>query len=559
MLRFYFTRHDIPTLQTPYSSPFKLKSSAAYAGKILPLSHLYVTSNHYVDYLTTALGDEHKGKLEELDSAQQQLLLKHPSFPVDFKNRQFNSVRELRAAVIKVTGDAAEINFVVINGIGNGLGDNYLGLGALQRLTNLLAPTQVNFHLMQELDQRITPVYQHQNNVTMHCNVMPMNQFFSMDFHIDLDGLVNMPHFDHIPAAHFNTHAFSINRLVPNTNLQAKITTNPNKTEDMRSIIAERLDQEKKTVLLHPVSSSPLRTLPSKQSAHIVRELIAAGFNVASAFRHDKPPKGFIDLSENCNSIEDLIHIVNAVDAVISVGTVVYHLSAALGKPTILLPTVLPDVRSAELLPEVKTWLPDNNQSFIQNLHKSDDPKHLATANKIWLNLKPEDLAKATHQHINSFLSNESGHRRAPTAPKRVAVILPSIGRLGQLTNCLDALIEVDGFDPLRLYTVTNNQHFSNNLYQSIQYALNDGCDFVWLLNQNTKITPDLLQLAFKQFQENQQQEIIGEQIPHLEKSPLLGNANKSTDKSLNKLALTAWSQFSSSILKVNALKFIDT
>ena len=554
MLRFYFTRHEIPTLQTPYSSPFKLQSAAAYAGKILPLSHLYVTSNHYVDYLQSALGDEHRGQLEELDAKQQQLLVKHPSFPVDFKNQQFNNIRELRAAFIKVVGDAKKVNIVVINGIGNGLGDNYLGLAALQRLTNLLAPTQIHFHLMQELDQRIAPVYQDQNNVTMHCNIMPMNQFLAMDFHIDLDGIINMPHFDHVPAAHFNTHAFSINRLVPTTNLQAKITTDPIKTQQMRSIIIEQLNPNQATILLHPVSSSPLRTLPSKQSAQIVRALIAEGFNVVSAFRHDNPPDNFLSLSEHCNSLEDLIHIINAVDGVISVGTVVYHISAALSKPTILLPTVLADVRSAELLPEVTAWLPKDSQSYIQNLHKSDKAEHLAVANKIWLNINASDLAKATQQHINSFVTLESGHRQAPMAPQRVAVIVPSIGRLGVLTACLDRLITVNGFDPLRLYVITNDQAFCNNLYQGIQQALNEGCDYVWLLNQETKIAADYLQQALQYFDDNPQQKIRGDSTFKLEKNPLLGSANQSVDESLNQASLAAWSNFSSAVVKATAL-----
>ncbi len=554
MLRFYYTRHDIPTMQTPYSSPFKLKSAAAYVGKILPLSHLYVTSNHYVDYLKTALGDEHQGKLEELDSQQQQLLVKHPGFPVDFKNRQFNSIRELRAAIVKVVGDTDTVNIVVINGIGNGLGDNYIGLGALQRLTNLLAPTRVQFHLMQELDQRIAPVYRHQSNVTMHCNVMPMSQFFKMDFHIDLDGLVNMPHFDHIPAAHFNAHAFSVNRLIPKTNLQAKITTDSVKTLKMRTIITREFDKKQKTVLLHPVSSSPLRTLPSQQSAQIVRALIAAGFTVVCAFRHDKPPNGFVDVSEHCNSIDDLTHIINAVDAVISVGTVVYHLSAALSKPTVLLPTVLPDIRSAQLLPQVRTWLPKNNQNFIQNLHKSDAPEHLAMAKKIWLNLDPEELAQETQRHIDSFHKTQSGHWHAPTAPKRVAVIVPNLGQLTVLTKCLDNLIKVQGFDPLRLYIVANNEHFCRNLYHSFQQALNDGYDFIWLLNENTQIAPDYLQVAFKQFQENSQLDIIGEHINSKEKNLLWG----SVDESLNQASLKAWSRLSTSVLRASRKKIPD-
>lgn len=513
MLRFYFTRHELPTLRTPYSSPFKLESAAPYINKPLPMSHLYVTSNHYVDYIYVALGEEHKSKLEELGSEHRTKLIKHPRFPLDLKNKQFKTVSELHAMITSRVGDAREINIVIINGIGNGLGDNYIGLGILQRFTKLLAPINVNFHLMQELDQRIAPVYAHQANVTMHCNVMSVEKFMSMDFYIDFDGIDNMPHFDHVPAAHFTAHAFSINQLIPKINLQAILRIDQEKAQGMRQIIAERLDPRRATVLLHPLASTPLRTLPNNKSANIVKELIAEGFNVVTVFAHNNPPEGFADLSEHCNSIDDLLHIVNAVDGVISVGTVVYHLASALSKPTVLLPTVKADVRSAELLPEVKTWLAINSEGFIQNLHKSDDPKHLEIANNIWRNLHPIDLAKATKQHLESFITKKSGETLAPKAPKRVAVIVLNAGNVAQLTSCLDALTNVNGFDPIRLYTKQLEKGLNVDLFQELQQAMTDGCDFIWALNSATEVASNYLTTALEQFQQDPDLELIGDSV----------------------------------------------
>ena len=137
--------------------------------------------------------------------------------------------------------------------------------------------------------------------------------------------------------------------------------------------------------------------MPSAKTAQIVAALIEQGFNVVSAFKHSNPPAGFIDLSEHSNSFDDLVHIINAVDGVISVGTVVYHVSAALGKPTILLPTVQADIRSAELLPEVTTWLPEASRALILNLHHSDHPKHLTIAKQVWNNINAAELVKAIH------------------------------------------------------------------------------------------------------------------------------------------------------------------
>ena len=556
MLRFFFTRHLLPTLQTPFSSPFKLESAAPFINKPLPMSHLYVTSNHYVDYIKVALGNEHQHKLEELDSNQQKKLTEHSTFPVSFQNRSFKSIRELHDAVTQVVGNANEINLVIINGLGNGLGDNYIGLGALQRLTNLLAPRQVNFHLMQELDQRIAPVYEHQSNVTMHCNVMSIEKFMKMDFYIDFDSIDNMLDIDSIAAAHVNAHAFSINHLVPKTNLQALITVDPKKAKRMRNVIADRLDRNRQTVLLHPLASTPLRTLPNKNAAEIVRALIDQGFNVASLFPHDNPPKGFADLSDHCNSIDDLIHIVHEIDAVISVGTVIYHLAAALSKPTILLPTVLADIRSAELLPEVTTWLPTKSQALIQNLHTSKAPEHLDKAKKIWLNLEPKDLAKATKRQLASFIMSESGELRSPTSPKRISVILVNMGDLTQLTPCLDTLLTFSDFDPIRLYTVQLNDYFSVNLHDNIKQALNDGCDFIWFLNSNANIEADYLPIALAQLQKNKNIEshLVRDCPSTLQNNALLGTDNTSHIESNNNKTIAAWASFSSKVISAYSI-----
>ena len=521
MLRFIYTRHELPTLQTPFSLPFKIESAAPFVNKALPMSHLYVTSNHYADYINSALGESFQGMLEELSPEYRHRLLKHVDFPVDFKNRQFKSVSELRSAITQVVGERTEINIVIVNGIGNGLGDNYIGLAALQRFTNLLAPTKVNFHLMQELDQRIKPVYVNQRNVTLHCNVMPVSEFMMMDFYIDLDGVENMPDFDHVPAAHFNAHAFSINQLVPSNNLQPLLNINVEEAKKFKRIISASITRERPVVLLHPLSSSPLRTLPPQKTAELTKALIRQGFNVVSLFHYDKPPEGFVSLADHCDSINDVLHVVHEVDGVVSVGTVIYHLAAALSKPTILLPTVTADVRSAQLLPEVLTWLPSVSESLVQNLHKSDDPKHLSIADGIWCNLDFDALAEATRTHIESFVLSEAGHMVAPTAPERIAVIVLHTHNLEQLTICLDALVTVNGVDPLRLQCQSICDGLDKSLQQQAELAINNGCDLIWVLNSKTKVTPDYLLNALAQFDQDPKLRCIGDAIFQMNKSAL--------------------------------------
>lgn len=398
MLRYYFTRQTLPKIQPPFSWPIEFQSAASFTGNVVPLSHIYISSGHFSHSILNALG-QYQSQLEPLNPQIQQSLEQHRRFPQNFKNRGFTSITELHNTIKAQIGKRDTVRFVVINGIGNGLGDNLVGLGILQRLSDLLAPLKAEFHLMQELPQRIETVYQHENHITVANCIMSVADFMNHDFYVDMDSLENMPDIDQTAAAHYNAHAFSINKLVSN-NLQPQIVTSQTKTKRLKASIADLFDNQQKTVLLHPLASSQLRTMPAKTAAQLVQALIAAGFNVVSAFPHDNAPDGFADLSEYSNSTDDLIHIINAVDAVVSVGTVVYHIAAALSKPTLLLPTVQPDIRSADLLPEVIAWVPESCQSFVQNLHKSDKPEHLAIANQFWESLDTSSAVEALQEHI---------------------------------------------------------------------------------------------------------------------------------------------------------------
>ena len=124
---------------------------------------------------------------------------------------------------------------------------------------------------------------------------------------------------------------------------------------------------------------------------------------VVSAFPYANPEVGFKDISRLSESVDDLMHIIAACDSIVSVGTVVYHLAAALNKPTLLLPTVRADVESAALLPEVLCWVTKANKGLILNVHKSRQDDDLKRAKQIWDLLNTEQAALALKDHHNTF------------------------------------------------------------------------------------------------------------------------------------------------------------
>jgi len=516
MLRYFIARQPLPEIKTPNATAFTIRSAKQYEGQTIPFSHIYVASDPYSRRIKKVLNEEQRIHFEEFNKAQKNAIETHARFPVDLKDQGFTSVSHMRDWISEKVGDKESIHIAVVNGVGTGFGDNFVGLGAIQRLNNLLAPTTVFFHLMQTMNARSKPIYMRSPNILLKNNCMRMNEFLKMDFMINLTGMLGFPDFNEMALAHFQSKMFSIKKLVPEHSLHPKLPLDRQKVITIKEYISHKFNNTRQTVLIHPKASSPVRTMPAETAISISRQLIKSGFNVVCAFGDDcmVNNKHFADLSNLSKSVDDLNHIISACDAVISVGTVVYHLAAAHSKPTILLPTVRADVESATLLPEVETYLPKKSKKLIINKHKSREEDDLKIAQKIWNNIKPNLLAASLKKHISSFETCQfSNKHKAANARPIVGVVIPQFGEQSKLTQCLDKLCEVHGFDPAYLYVIdnnTNNRYFTVAVNEGIEQALNEGCEYVWVLNNDTQAQPAYLNATLERFKQNDKIGIVG-------------------------------------------------
>jgi hypothetical protein len=399
VLSFFFTRHNLPNIETSGAFPFKVDSAEKYRNKVIPFSHIYITSRAYQGQIKKSLGDEEKEKLVFVSKPQVKMIQAHRNFPVELASLGIQSLSELKEKVAYKD----EINIVIVNGIGTGFGDNYVGLGSLQRLSELLAPVKINFHLMQNMNKRAAPIYMREANVFIHNNCITVKKFMQMDFYVNLTYMLGFTEFDEKPLSQFMAYSFLVDKFSTQQELQPKLKFDVKKLDSIRLALSLRFEEEKPIVLFHPKASSPVRTMKKKIADKFVDALIDQGFNVVIAIPYSYSSPNmchFDDLSQN---IDDLLHITKLSDAVISVGTVLYHLSGALNKPTILLPTVKADVDSGELLPSVITWVPEKNHGLIMNIHKSREEEDIHIAKQIWENIDPKEVAKSLFEHIDSY------------------------------------------------------------------------------------------------------------------------------------------------------------
>ena len=400
MLHFFYSFSQLPTIDIAGASNFELLSAAKFRDKVIPFSHLYVTSNPYFRKIRDSLPDIDKAKLKTMNEAQVQAVESHQYFPMEL-----NSLGQDVVGSIKSQSSTKQVvNIVVVNGIGSGFGDNYVGLGAMQRLQSLLAPIKVNFHLMQRMDKRVAPVYMREPNIFLLNNCLPLKQFFAMDYFVNLTGMLGFLEFDELPLVRFMGKSFGVNEQSSVEQLQPKLRLDELKKQSLAYMLKMQFPShdERPLVLFHPQASSPVRSIKKSIADPIISALIAYGFNVISAIPYGFKADEFFSADEFSSNIDDLLHITACCDAVISVGTVLYHLSAALNKPTILLPSVRADLESGKALPQVTPWLPDDSKDLILDKHKSRKEEDMAIAEQIWGNINPEELAKALMAMLKS-------------------------------------------------------------------------------------------------------------------------------------------------------------
>lgn len=391
MLHFFYTYAQLPSITTPKATKLYLRSAERFRGQVIPFRYLYVSSQPYFRKIKSCLPEETRNTLQTMNPAQVNAVKAHASFPKLLQDLGDDAIEKIKATF----AEQAEVNIVVINGIGTGYGDNYVGLGVMQRMQELLAPLTVNFHLMQRMNERVAPVYMREPNVSLYNNCLNLKQFFQMDYYINLTGMLAFPEFESLPLIRFMGHSFQVNKQSSVKQLQPKLRLDSFKQDSVKQLIQSRFEQQNKrpTVLFHPQASAPIRSMQKVYADKIILALIAYGFNVVTAISYGFKSDQFASIDDISTDIDDLLHIAACCDAVVSVGTVLYHLSAALNKPTILLPSVRADVESGNAMPMVKTWVPESSESLILDKHKGREEQDMAIVEKIWDNIVPEELA----------------------------------------------------------------------------------------------------------------------------------------------------------------------
>ena len=188
-MRFFYSKQGALKILTKGSSVITLPSTENYRNQTIPFSHIFFSSETYFERLFDSLTTEDKANLVVLPAASQQSIAQNPQCPKKLTVSKINSIDAWHASF----ADKKTVHILLVGGFGESTKNLKQGLRYLQRLTQLLAPVKLHFHLTQCNDAALKKVNIKAENVHIYPDCVPVSIFFEADFYIDLHPVKNQP------------------------------------------------------------------------------------------------------------------------------------------------------------------------------------------------------------------------------------------------------------------------------------------------------------------------------------------------------------------------------
>ncbi len=395
MLKFFHAPDPLVLPKTVRFPEIHLKgSSRTNAEGFIPFSHIYMTSASQLGHLCKSIDND--GRIVVMGETGESGVLTHQRCPVNLSFRKEGIASALKSSGLEKQG---AIHIAIINGMGRGYGDNVSGLGALQHFYDFLCTrfSDVKIDLIQRNTALQGLIYQRYKEVN-ETRQLPISvtEFYRYDAYIDLTDLLNFEQFHQLPLFDFFLQALSMQKKVRlKRSKHTRLNIDADERDQMRNQALARAGLgSKKLVLMHPSASTGLRSMPVEIANGIVENVLSnSDALIVSCVPLASDHQRVVNMSDLSTSIHEFVHIIAACDAVISVGTVTYHVSGSLKMPTLLIPTVNADIESAKNLSSVKVHLPKSVKKFVSEKHMSRDEADISQVQPIWESVTEKDIA----------------------------------------------------------------------------------------------------------------------------------------------------------------------
>ncbi len=382
----------------------------------MEVSYLFLPNdpqNLIAERLYFAPGDEIRRVIERFKQKQENFeikvilkkepILTHPKFPLNLtytggieNKEEFIS---LESRVIPLLG-RKKIRVAIINGMGGGIGDNLVGMSALNifydRLKRLFDEVKIAIFTLRP---RGIPIIRQETIVDeIYFMPSPVSVLMEFDAYVDLSRMTGWPIFKQ-EMIDFYLQAMSIDPTgVPPEEKRCFVKLNERVARELHPVVKALKCSGRRLLLIHSLSSSPIRSIPEEHLKRLLSEIIKeSDYLLVSLirFNYRHPRLIFLDHLSG-RSFDHYAYLVSQVDAIVTVDTATYHLADAFNIPTVVLFTSIPPEHRVSYYPFVKgIVVGDEEDNILFYKHTSDDPEDLKKLDSAWARLTGSKIIKA--------------------------------------------------------------------------------------------------------------------------------------------------------------------
>ena len=396
MIFFYVLKNVQATLRsTGQSIQFKPPRPADITSQRIPTGNIYFTTHAQFDRLVKSIPDAHSA-IRVFDDLAVDMILNRDDFP---RQIGFHRPGEEPDDIFREQDKAVKI--AVINGMGTGIGDSIVGLRALDIFHERIMPNHpdISIDMFQRINPALRPVYQRYQSVNRTYDMpQTLARLLGYDYFMSLEAFTLSQEFNSMPMIDYYLAKLGMDPSTVSDYEKRNTWPKPaamgkNIDKALGNLLRSHKDKGYRRLLIHPVASDAIRSVPDAYIARLIEFLIDnTDFILFSAVpvscRHER----FHDISRYSKSIEDFIGIISRMDAVITVDTSTFHIADCFDVPTVVLFNTIHPRYRISYYPHVRgIWLGEGkdplsmrhggftgqDKAILDNIYKDFDYRNL--------------------------------------------------------------------------------------------------------------------------------------------------------------------------------------
>lgn len=335
------------------------------------------------------------------------LVLEHPKFPRNLtysggyfrKDEEFVPLEEKLEPLKR----KERLRVAVVNGMGGGLGDNIVGMTALNvfydRLMRHFREVSIGVFTLRP---RAIPILRQETIVDeIYLMPAPTELLFQYDAVVDLSNMTGWPIFKQ-EMVDFYLQAMSIGpQEIPPKEKRCFVKINERVARELEPVVKALRCSGRPLLLFHPASSSAIRSVPKETLPKILQKILEkTDYLAVSLFPVEFKHPRFVRLDHfSREGFDHFAYLVSQMDAVITVDTAVYHIADAFSIPTVVLFTSIPPEHRISYYPYQKGILiggRDGKPLFYR--HASEKEEEIKALAEAWMEFRIEEALEALEE-----------------------------------------------------------------------------------------------------------------------------------------------------------------